>query len=181
MLRAIAYLLILIIIGAIHITVVSVLPEPYNMINITVLALGLLILSGRLSLAVFLALFMGLLNELYAVTPFGLLMVALLLTLIVGRFVATRLITTLNFLGSIALILVMSLTYRLSFIALHGVLLATSEGSLALAHAVQQAAVEAGLTTALCAIVIALYLWQTRHRRSTIHGTDANKPYGILG
>lgn len=107
-------------ISTLHIAIVSVLPAPLNTINITVVALVYLLLTGRTALAIATAISVGFIMELYAVTPFGLLLASLMMTLMVGAYLTSRILTTVSFGGAVTLTFFMVMTARLSFWALFG-------------------------------------------------------------
>lgn len=105
-------------ISALHIALVSVLPAPLNTVNITVVALVYLLLTRRTALAIATAISVGFIMELYAVTPFGLLLTSLLATLLMGAYLTSRILTTVSFGGAVTLTFFMVMTARLSFITI---------------------------------------------------------------
>lgn len=111
----------IVVISTLHIALVSVLPAPLNTVNITVVALVYLLLTRRTALAIATAVSIGFIMELYAVTPFGLLLASLLATFLVGAYLTSRILATVSFGGAVTLTFFMVMTARLSFWALFGV------------------------------------------------------------
>lgn len=167
MFRILIYIIAIIGISALHIATVSILPFPYNTVNITIIAIALLILINRTTLAVSVALFIGFVTELYAITPFGFLISALIISLLIGILVATHVITTITFTGSTILILIMTLINRVSFfllISAHEM----SHNTFALMRVIQNTTAEIFCTTTVAMMVLALYFFFTRQTKGKI-------------
>ena len=178
MFRILIYLLAIIGISSLHIAAASIIPFPYNSINVTVLALGFLVLTHKTNLAIAVALFMGIVIELYAVTPFGLLLSALMVSLFIGTTLATRAITTLTLPGSILLILIMVLAYRVSFFIFIGIQTVSSDATaMPLVQTIQSITAETVATTFSAALILGLSLLLTRQRRASV---VQKKHHGIL-
>lgn len=142
-------------ISALHIAIVSVLPAPLNTVNITVVALVYLLLTKRTALAIATAISVGFIMELYAVTPFGLLLASLLATLLVGAHLTSRILTTVSFSGAVTLTFFMVMTARLSFWALFGTTALVSPSiTLPSFQFIESMFIEGVTTTAIAAVLL---------------------------
>ncbi len=158
-------------ITALHIALATTLPWPFSTMNITMIALVYFLLSRHVSLAITTAFCMGIIMELYALTPFGVLITSLMIALIVGSVIASYLVTTISPLGMIAVTFAMVATYRICFLVLVGIMAFSGKQ---IAVSVQQAfeiiATEGVTTTALVTLLVGVATvlrHKTRARLST--------------
>lgn len=159
--------------GALHIAWTSVMPYPLNTVHITMIVLVYLLLTKRTILAIATACSVGFIIELYAVTPFGLLLGSLLGALLVGAFLAFRAITTISLGGATALTFIMVVVSRIAFWILFGfVALANPAITLSLVSIIESIFVE-GLTTTIVATLL-FALLPLAHRQPTVR---VEKPY----
>jgi len=150
--------LFIILVSALHIATVTIFPYPFNTVNITIIALVFLLLTGRTKLSIIITIIMGVVVELYAVTPFGALLAALLASLMVGIFMASHIITTLSFLGGVALTFGMVVCYRLFFVMLFSIYALRDETiTLSITQALGSIASETIATTFVGALFIGIY------------------------
>ncbi|OGL88396.1 hypothetical protein A3H75_01805 [Candidatus Uhrbacteria bacterium RIFCSPLOWO2_02_FULL_51_9] len=166
-------LAILAVIGivALHITLATTLPWPFSALNITVIALAYLLLTRHATLAIATAFCMGIVMELYAVTPFGVLVTSLVVALTLGSIIASYLITTISPLGMIAVTFTMAVTYRICFLVLIGIIaLSGKQVAISTGQALEMIATEGLTTTALMALIVGggtVLRRKTRARLST--------------
>lgn len=163
-------------ISALHIAIVSVLPSPFNTVNITVVALVYLLLTKRTTLAIASAISVGFIMELYAVTPFGLLLASLLASLLVGAYLTSRILTTISFGGAITLTFFMVITARFSFWALFGAAALASPAITAPSFQfIKLMFIEGAITTAIAAILLKFIPLPHRQPTLTIKTTYVSR------
>ncbi|MEK7481599.1 MAG: hypothetical protein AAB633_02575 [Patescibacteria group bacterium] len=173
--RAIAIIAAIIGTSTLHIAWVTIFPYPLNLINIATIALVYLLLTRRVTAAIATAFSVGVIIELYAITPFGLLLGAFIVALLAGTFFAMRVLTTNSFWGSVALCLVMVVVNRLTFIALLIIVgLISGAGAQLSVQAVESMVAEGMMTTVAAALLFAAL--PLPHRVATVR---VARPYGI--
>lgn len=177
MLRIILSTIFIIAISALHIAIVTVFSYPFNTVNVTIIAMVFLLMTRRTNLSIAITLFMGTIIDLYAVTPFGVLLVALIISLIVGIALSSYVITTISFLGGVILTLTMVVCYRISFMLFFGLYaLSHEEVVLPFVQALQHVAAEAFTTTLIAALLILFFAKRTARSHARIKTTH----YGIF-
>lgn len=156
---------------ALHIALATTLPWPFSTLNITIIALVYFLLTRHTALAITTAFSMGIIMELYSLTPFGVLMTALIIALMVGSVMASYLVTTVSPLGMIAVTFTMVAVYRICFLIVVGIIsFSGKQASVSLTQAFKIIATECLMTTALMALIVgglALLRRKTRARLST--------------
>ncbi|MEK7102593.1 MAG: hypothetical protein AAB579_01950 [Patescibacteria group bacterium] len=159
-------------ISTLHIALVSVLPAPLNTVNIPVVALVYLLLTKRTTLAIATAISVGFIMELYAVTPFGLLLTSLVTTLLAGMFLTSRILTTVSFGGAMTLTFFMVMAARFSFWALLGAIALVNPAiAMPSFQFVESLLIEGMLTTAIAAAVF--WFIPLPHHQPTLKSTYA--------
>lgn len=156
---------------ALQIALASILPWPLSALNITIIALVYMLLTRHATLAIATAFCMGIIMELYAVTPFGVLITSLIVALTLGSIMASYLITTISPLGMIAVTFTMVATYRVCFLVLVGIIaLSGKQVAISIGQALEMIVTEGLTTTALLALMVggaAVLRRKTRARLST--------------
>lgn len=162
-------ILAVIAIVAIHIALATTLPWPFSALNITMIALVYLLLTRHASLAVATAFCMGMIMELYAVTPFGVLITSLIMALIIGSVIASYLVATISPLGIIAVTFAMVATYRICFLVLVGIVaLSGKHVAVSVQQALEIIATEGIVTTALVALLVGGFAFLRRKTRARL-------------
>lgn len=151
-----------------HIAWITVFPYPLSVINIVAIALVYLLLMRRFSAALATAFAVGITIELYAVTPFGLLLGALLLALLASAFLASRILTTNSFWGSVALCLFMVMVNRVAFVGFLTIALLLQGAETPLSLPLFESLLAEGLMTTIAAAVL-FALLPLPHRTATVH------------
>lgn len=176
LLRTIFALAIIVVITTLHIAWIMIFPYPFNTLNVIIIALVYLLLMHRIAVAIAMAFIAGITIELYAVTPFGLLLGALLLALLVSAFFASRVLTTNSFWGSVTLCLFMVVINRLAVMAFLFVMgFVQGEGGTFSLQLLESMVAEGVMTTLTAAVLFALL--PLPHRTATVRIAT---PYGIL-
>lgn len=156
--------------GTLHIAWITIFPYPLNLINIATIALVYLLLTRRVTAAIATAFAVGVVIELYSVTPFGLLLGALIVALLVGAFLAMRVLTTNSFWGGVALCLLMVVINRLTFMGFFVIMgLVSGAGAQLSVQTVESMAGEGIMTTIAAAVLFAIL--PLPHRIATVHVT----------
>lgn len=165
---ALFYFFTFLLVGALHIAFSSVAPYPLNTINVSILLIAFMVITRRFRLALFTAMLMGILMELYAVTPFGILLGSMVTSVSAGLLLATTLLSTLQLLGGALLIAAMTAIFRAAFISLTWAASIWSSLQMPSARSALQSGLTAILLTSLAgAAIIGLYALLSRKSRIT--------------
>lgn len=174
-LRAVLAIAAIIAITTLHIAWVTVFPYPISALNIITIALVYLLLVRRIAVALAAAFAVGLTIELYAVTPFGLLLGALLIAFIASAFFASRILTTNSFWGSVALCFFMVVVNRITFVVLLTIVGFTQGEVAAVSLQFMESMIAEGIVTTIAAAVL-FALLPLPHRVTTVRITTS---YGV--
>ncbi len=173
---AFLYLFTFLGVGALHMGFSSTAPYPLNAINVSLLLIALMVISTRYRLALFTTMLMGVLMELYAITPFGLVLSSMVISVSGGMIIATTLLSTLQLSGGVLLIASMTALFRASFALMLWIASAWTTTALPSARVVFRHSITEIVATSIAgALIVFLYaLWsrKTRHARLSLDLSD---------
>lgn len=116
--KVIAIVTLVILSVGLFISVRSLLTFPFSLINVVFIAITFLLFLTQPSYTLWYSFAVGFILELYALTPFGVLLVSLLTSVMLGSYAYQRLFTNVSFLSLVALLCVIIFAHRVVLLAL---------------------------------------------------------------
>lgn len=164
------YLLTFLGVGALHVAFTSVAPYPLNNIQVSLLLIALMIVTRRYRLALFTTMLMGIVMELYAITPFGIILTSMVASVSAGLIIATTLLSTLQLLGGVLLIAAMTAIFRICLALLLWISSAWITNAISSPQALLISSLAEILLTSLAgALIIMTYaFWSRKSRRRNV-------------